>query len=81
MVGDSDDDTRWLYDRLAKIWVPQSGIPMFKKAGTEFLKDDEGRYIAAGHRNHGNCRADELLEAYYDYTRAFGTFRVVIEDR
>jgi hypothetical protein len=81
VIGETDDDTKWLNDRLAKIWVPQSGIPTFKKEDGEFIKDQDSRYISDSYRNHGNCNADVLLESFYDYTRAFGAFKILIEDR
>lgn len=79
--GQTDEDTDWLNKKLADIWIPQRGIPIFKKEGSGFQQDSEGRYVADGYQNHGNCTPDELLESLYDYTRSMGVFKVSFEER
>jgi hypothetical protein len=80
-LGKTTEDTSWLDKKLQNIWVPQRGIPIFKKNGAEFEKDANQRYKIDSYRNHGNCTADELLDGLYDYVRSMVVFKVSFEDR
>ncbi len=80
-VGDENEDTVWLNQKLEHLWEPQAGIPVYKQVEGEFIRDDNGKYIHEKYANHGNCTADELLKALYDYMRAFGSFKFELKDR
>lgn len=79
--GKTDGDSKWLYHQLENIWSPQLGVPVWKKEGDKFAEDEKGRYIIEKYVNHGNCSADELLEAVYDYIRSMGVFKVELVDK
>jgi len=79
--GVTPEDTDWLNKKLANFWIPQRGIPVFKKHGEEFEKDQDNKYVIESYRSHGNCTADELVEAVYSYTAAMGVFKVALEVR
>jgi len=79
--GETDGDSKWLYHQLENIWSPQLGVPVWKKEKDKFVENDKGQYIIEKYVNHGNCSADELLEAVYDYIRSMGVLKVELIDK
>ena len=79
--GTNQYTTAWLDKLIDRVWERQRGIPTFRKEGVGFSRGQDGRYILDKYLHHGNCSSDELLEAFYDYHRAFGVYGVEIVDK
>lgn len=72
----NNDDKVFLEERLHRLWIPQSGIPVLKRNPDDtYAQNTSGKLVTEGFANY-QSKPDELLDAILNLTRAMDTFQV-----